>query len=69
MAHLMKYLYPDIQPLRPGHTLVIPKTHEPRVSELPAEFAAAVGVAVSKVSNAIAQGNGDGIPLCIDPVS
>ncbi|KIP03734.1 hypothetical protein PHLGIDRAFT_77062 [Phlebiopsis gigantea 11061_1 CR5-6] len=46
----------DIQPLRPGHTLVIPKTHEPRVSELPPEFAAAVGVAVSKVSNAIAQG-------------
>lgn len=47
----------DIQPLRPGHTLVIPKTHEPRVSELPTEFAAAVGVAVSKVSNAIARGN------------
>ena len=46
----------DILPLRQGHTLVIPKTHYSRVSELPPEFAAATGVAVSKVANALAQG-------------
>lgn len=45
----------DILPLRPGHTLVIPKAHYSRVSELPPEFAAAVGAAVSKVSHAITQ--------------
>ncbi|KAI0086585.1 HIT-like protein [Irpex rosettiformis] len=45
----------DIQPLRRGHTLIIPKTHVSRVSELPEEFAAAVGIATTKVSNALAQ--------------
>ncbi|TBU29918.1 HIT-like domain-containing protein [Dichomitus squalens] len=44
----------DIAPLRPGHTLVIPKPHIPRVSELPDEFAAACGLVVSKVARAIA---------------
>ncbi|KAG7088614.1 hypothetical protein E1B28_012588 [Marasmius oreades] len=43
----------DIMPLRPGHTLVVPKFHCPRVSELPSEFAAAVGEAVSKIANAL----------------
>ncbi|KAI0667598.1 HIT-like protein [Trametes maxima] len=43
----------DIMPLRAGHTLVIPKVHVPRVSELPDEFAAACGMAVSKVSRAV----------------
>ncbi|KZT11978.1 HIT-like protein [Laetiporus sulphureus 93-53] len=45
----------DIAPLRSGHTLVIPKIHIPRVSELPPEFAAAVGAGVTRVANAIAQ--------------
>ncbi|RPD62478.1 HIT-like protein [Lentinus tigrinus ALCF2SS1-7] len=43
----------DIMPLRFGHTLVIPKTHVSRVSELPDEFAAQCGIAVSKVARAI----------------
>lgn len=46
----------DILPLRPGHTLVIPKAHYARVSELPPEYAAAVGAAVSKVSHAMTEG-------------
>ncbi|KAJ3525106.1 hypothetical protein NM688_g8456 [Phlebia brevispora] len=45
----------DILPLRPGHTLVIPKTHVARVSELPPDFAGAIGEAVSKVAHAITQ--------------
>ncbi|KAI9058454.1 HIT-like protein [Trametes sanguinea] len=44
----------DIQPLRPGHTLVIPKIHIPRVSELPDEFAGECGKAVSRVAKALA---------------
>ncbi|EMD40001.1 hypothetical protein CERSUDRAFT_132773 [Gelatoporia subvermispora B] len=45
----------DILPLRTGHTLVIPKVHCPRVSELPVEFASAVGIAISKVSHALTE--------------
>ncbi|KAL0960820.1 hypothetical protein HGRIS_005839 [Hohenbuehelia grisea] len=48
----------DIMPLRRGHTLVIPKQHYARVSELPPEFAAATGEAVSKVANAITKALG-----------
>ncbi|KAF7964886.1 hypothetical protein HWV62_1941 [Athelia sp. TMB] len=43
----------DIMPLRQGHALIIPKTHFSRLSELPPEFAAAVGEAVTKVAHAI----------------
>ncbi|KAI0743920.1 HIT-like protein [Daedaleopsis nitida] len=43
----------DIAPLRPGHTLVIPKTHISRVSDLPDELAAQCGLAVSKMARAI----------------
>ncbi|KAI0801744.1 HIT-like domain-containing protein [Irpex lacteus] len=49
----------DIQPLRQGHTLVIPKNHVSRVSELPEQLAAAVGAAVTKVSNALTQALGN----------
>ncbi|KAF9013377.1 HIT-like protein [Cyathus striatus] len=43
----------DILPLRRGHTLVIPKIHVPRLSELPPDYAAAIGEAVSKVARAL----------------
>ncbi|EPQ54736.1 HIT-like protein [Gloeophyllum trabeum ATCC 11539] len=49
----------DIMPLRPGHTLVVPKRHEKRVSELPAEDAAAVGAAVSRVAGALVRAMGN----------
>ncbi|PAV17306.1 HIT [Pyrrhoderma noxium] len=45
----------DIQPLRKGHVLVIPKDHHSYVSELPEEVAGALGKAVSKVAKAISQ--------------
>ncbi|KIM51363.1 hypothetical protein SCLCIDRAFT_1224586 [Scleroderma citrinum Foug A] len=45
----------DILPLRPGHTLIIPKTHISHVSNLPPEVAAAMGTAVSKVAKALTQ--------------
>ncbi|KAF7299246.1 HIT-like protein [Mycena indigotica] len=45
----------DILPLRRGHTLVIPKTHYSRVSELPSEYSRAVGEAVGVVAKALTQ--------------
>ncbi|KAJ7069997.1 HIT-like protein [Mycena amicta] len=45
----------DILPLRRGHTLVIPKTHYSRVSELPGEYSRAVGEAVSVVAKALTE--------------
>ncbi|KAK7056639.1 hypothetical protein VNI00_002356 [Paramarasmius palmivorus] len=42
-------------PLRPGHTLVVPKIHCSRLSELPSEYAAAVGEAVSRVARALTE--------------
>lgn len=46
----------DILPLRPGHTLVIPKNHISRLSDLTPELAAAVGRAVSRVARALTEG-------------
>lgn len=46
----------DILPLRHGHTLVVPKFHCARVSELPLEYAASVGKAISRISNALTKG-------------
>jgi hypothetical protein len=40
-------------PLRTGHALVIPKIHVSRLSELPADYAAATGELVSKIANAL----------------
>ncbi|KDQ05923.1 hypothetical protein BOTBODRAFT_39875 [Botryobasidium botryosum FD-172 SS1] len=48
----------DILPIRPGHTLVIPKPHFPRVSELPEELSMAVGAAVSRVAKAMTEVTG-----------
>ncbi|KAJ3747069.1 HIT-like protein [Lentinula detonsa] len=49
----------DIMPLRKGHTLVVPKVHYSRLSDLPPEYAAAIGEAVSKVAHALTQALGN----------
>ncbi|KJA17489.1 hypothetical protein HYPSUDRAFT_46451 [Hypholoma sublateritium FD-334 SS-4] len=45
----------DIMPLRRGHTLVIPKAHISRLSELPSDIAASLGAVVSKVARALTE--------------
>ncbi|KAL1704610.1 hypothetical protein EV121DRAFT_259375 [Schizophyllum commune] len=40
-------------PIRRGHTLVVPKAHFMRLSDLPEAQAGALGAAVSKVCNAL----------------
>ena len=47
----------DIAPLRPGHTLVIPKLHHKYISELPEEYAAALGLVVTRVAKALTKGS------------
>lgn len=49
----------DILPLRKGHTLVIPKPHISRLSDLPPEFAAATGKVVSRVARALTEALGN----------
>jgi len=46
----------DILPLRMGHTLVVPKAHISRLSELPPELAAAIGESVTKVARSLTLG-------------
>ncbi|CAE6528841.1 unnamed protein product [Rhizoctonia solani] len=48
----------DIQPIRRGHALVIPKSHVQRLSDLSPELASAVGAAVSRVAGAICRALG-----------
>ena len=43
-------------PIRRGHTLVVPKAHFMRLSDLPEAQAGALGAAVSKVCNALVKG-------------
>ncbi|KAG9081853.1 hypothetical protein FS749_007334 [Ceratobasidium sp. UAMH 11750] len=51
--HLMAIL--DIQPIRRGHALAIPKAHIKRLSDLSPELAAKLGVAVSRIANALCE--------------
>ncbi|KAG8812199.1 hypothetical protein FRC17_002140 [Serendipita sp. 399] len=46
----------DTLPIRPGHTLIIPKAHCPRLTDLQPELAAALGQAMTIVGNAITTG-------------
>jgi len=49
----------DNLPLRKGHTLVIPKPHISRLSELPPELAAATGKVISRVARALTEALGN----------
>ncbi|EJU03220.1 HIT-like protein [Dacryopinax primogenitus] len=46
----------DILPIRPGHTLVVPKMHCSNLSDLPSDYSRAVGEALSTIANAITRG-------------
>ncbi|CDU25721.1 related to Histidine triad protein [Sporisorium scitamineum] len=49
----------DILPLRPGHTLVIPKKHVQQLSHLDAETAASLSSALVQTTRAIGEALGD----------
>lgn len=48
----------DINPLSPGHTLVIPRKRSARVDEMPDEIAAAVGRVLPKICRAVMHATG-----------
>jgi histidine triad (HIT) family protein len=43
----------DIQPLNPGHTLLVPRSHHARLSELPEELAAHAGALLPRLCRAV----------------
>ncbi len=52
------YSFLDINPLHPGHALVIPKVKYTRVDQVPPATAAALGAAVAKVAKAVCAATG-----------
>jgi len=52
-AHVLAFL--DINPLAPGHTLVVPKEAKPHLHELSDDAAAAVGRVLPRLCRAIMQ--------------
>ncbi len=47
------FAFEDINPIAPGHTLIIPKVHAENIWEIPEEDLAAIHVASKKVARAI----------------
>lgn len=47
------FAFLDINPVNPGHTLVIPKEHHPRLSDTPADVAADIMRVVPKIMKAV----------------
>lgn len=52
--HVLAFL--DINPLMPGHTLLIPKKHAETIFDMSPEEAAACGAALPKVASAVFKG-------------
>jgi histidine triad (HIT) family protein len=55
-ARVLAFL--DINPLAPGHTLVIPKQRKASLHELDDEFAAAIGAALPRIARAAMAASG-----------
>lgn len=54
--HVIAFL--DINPTRPGHTLVIPRGHWPTIFDLPEELNSPILQAVKKVGTGVLHGTG-----------
>lgn len=62
----------DINPINPGHTLVIPKDHFDNIEEIPETVLANVIMTVKKVGNAVKQGlkaKGYNLQVNNDPIA
>lgn len=62
-AHFVTFFAPfdtapvDILPMRPGHTLLVPKAHYARLADLPEDLGAKMGAALPKVVKAVCEGS------------
>lgn len=66
-ADTMAFL--DVYPIRPGHTLVVPRKHCEMLSDLSVPSASALGVSVSRVARAVGQALGDNrLQVCANQV-
>lgn len=45
----------DVRPIRPGHTLVIPRAHHPRLEELPPELGGSMFTVAQRIGTAMQQ--------------
>jgi histidine triad (HIT) family protein len=54
--HAVAFL--DLNPLNPGHTLLVPRAHHPGVTSLPDEIAAHAGSLLPRLCRAIQQATG-----------
>ena len=54
----LTYAFLDINPLSPGHALVIPKKRYVKMDQVPAPTAAAIGATIAKVAKAIMKATG-----------
>mmetsp|Transcript_5026 Transcript_5026/g.6116 ORF Transcript_5026/g.6116 Transcript_5026/m.6116 type:complete len:138 (-) Transcript_5026:1332-1745(-) len=52
------YSFLDINPLAPGHTLVIPKKKYTKIHEVPDETAAAIGRVLPRIARAVMKATG-----------
>lgn len=52
------FAFLDINPLAPGHTLVVPKTQVERIEDLPAEDAAELGRCLVRIAAAVVRATG-----------
>lgn len=55
-AHVLAFL--DINPLSPGHTLVVPKEEKAQLDQLTDESAAAIGLALPRICRSVLKATG-----------
>ncbi|MEF8840130.1 MAG: HIT family protein [Haloarculaceae archaeon] len=61
------FAFLDVNPLARGHTLVVPKAHHSRVSDLPDDTAAAVFAAMSELAPAVERAvDADGMTVAVN---
>lgn len=54
--HVLGFL--DVSPVRPGHTLIIPKAHYPQILDVPQDLAGPLLLATQKVGHALMKATG-----------
>jgi histidine triad (HIT) family protein len=63
--HALAFL--DVNPLNPGHTLLVPRSHHPVLAELPEDLAAHAGALLPRISRAVKTATGaEGLNIVVN---